>query len=282
VDGSVELIRSFAKLNIGLHFTGRRVSDGYHLLESLFLEIDVHDTLKVKLKRSGEFNLSCSDPSVPTDASNTVLRALERLGPSLPQELGADIHLVKRIPHGAGLGGGSSNAAAVLRLFSAYSSLSEKQLLNIAASVGADVPFFMKGGLQYVTGIGDILRPLDYHFSHSFLLVFPEFTVNTAEAYRSLNLPLHEKLFPAKFAGCLTRPLCWELFENEFEDVINPAHPQVKEIRTALDSAGAVYSSLSGSGSTVYGAFENEAAAAAAADRLKGRWPTIVSRAAQR
>ncbi len=263
------VLKAFAKLNIGLAITGRRASDGYHTLESFFQEIDLYDELEIEESRSGLFTLSCSRDDMPTDEQNTILKALTLMKPHLPADLGAHIHLRKSIPSGAGLGGGSSDAAAVIRHFRPHCDIDEDGLKHVAAKTGADVPFFLRGGLQFVEGIGDILTPVDTRLDVTFLLVFPPIFISTAEAYKKLNFALTESKNTSNLRGFLTRPIRWELFENAFEDVLVPTYPQIREIRDLLTAHGAVGSGLSGSGSTVYGVYESEELAGAAAAKIQ-------------
>ncbi|HEY6843661.1 MAG TPA: 4-(cytidine 5'-diphospho)-2-C-methyl-D-erythritol kinase, partial [Thermoanaerobaculia bacterium] len=137
-------LAAHAKINWSLRVTGKR-DDGYHDIETLFQTISLHDTLTIE--PADTLELTCSDPSIPTDDTNLVMRAAKAAG------LTARIHLEKRIPAGGGLGGGSSDAAAVL-------SFAKKFDGNIALSIGSDVPFFIHGGTQYATGRGDLLTPL--------------------------------------------------------------------------------------------------------------------------
>jgi len=145
------VLTSNAKLNIGLRILGRRPEDGYHLLETIFQEIDLADEIQIEeLKQRGifheRFTLTCADPNIPLDDSNLIMKAIWAMIPYLPIDLGAKIHLVKRIPTGAGLGGGSSNAAALLKWLNLKAKLCENDLAEIALNLGADVPFFLNGG----------------------------------------------------------------------------------------------------------------------------------------
>ena len=270
-----DYIKSYAKINIGLVFTGKR-DDGYHLLESIFQEINLHDTLSIQKNQSGLWQLHCNQTHIPTDKRNTIIKALNLLKPWLPKTLGADIILTKRIPDGAGLGGGSSNAGAILRYFQNESTIDDQHLHTIATQIGADVPFFLKGGLQFVSGIGDKLETIERKLDVYFVLIFPKFKISTQEAYNKLNFNLTKIKYLPKIRGYTTQRVNWELFENAFEDILIPAHPQIREIKDRLYELGAVHAGLSGSGSTVYGICESEDQARIATKEMSKDYSTIL------
>ena len=136
--------------------------------------------------------------------------------------------------------------------------LSTNEMERLAASVGADVPFFIKGGVQLIEGIGDILTPMDYALlkEYSFLLVVPPIHISTPWAYNALNKTLQPNKRLPKFSP-LSKPMKWELFDNDFERVIRKTYPEISNIKEKLQNAGALYAGLSGSGSTVFGVFDN-------------------------
>jgi len=177
---------------------------------------------------------------------------------SIPSEYA--IHLKKVIPIGSGLGGGSSNGACTLKVLNKLWELnySLNKLETLGVKLGADVPFFIRGSLQQVEGIGDKLTPqndsalLGFHF----LLIIPSFHISTFEAYKSLNKPLYPVKNRSKFPP-VSRPVSWQLFDNDFEKMIRKAYPEIGDIKKNLQDAGALYAGLSGSGSTVFGVFDN-------------------------
>jgi 4-diphosphocytidyl-2-C-methyl-D-erythritol kinase len=262
-------LKSYGKINIGLRILGRRPVDGYHLLESIFCEISLHDTLHVEINHSGTFKLQCSQPDIPLDGSNTIAKAWQSIKPYLPTDMGATVFLEKKIPSGAGLGGGSSNAATFLKYLASYSP--EKIALpDLALGIGADLPFFLEGGLKHVTGIGEKLAPFSLEIPPYILLVKPPIHISTPWAYKALKIPLTAEKKSPIFTGF---PVVWQnrtLFENEFEKVIYPAYPQIGEIKEVLLDSGADFASLSGSGSTVFGIFDNRTAQKNAEERCKG------------
>src|SRR5436190_8446884 len=177
-----------AKINLFLEITGKR-ADGYHTLETVFQTVSLADELTFSLQT--ELTLTCSDPRLPTDESNLVMRAARGLREALKEKRGARISLKKIIPTGAGLGGGSSDAATTLLALQKLwrRSLSTSRLARLAASLGADVPFFLKKGLCVATGIGDRLKPLRRLPRTSLVLVYPGFGVSTKAAYARVALP---------------------------------------------------------------------------------------------
>jgi len=181
-------LTAHAKVNLYLEITGRR-PDGYHTLSTVFQTISLGDDLS--FAPAENFSLTCSDPALPVDERNLVMRAALRLRDALREERGAKIHLDKKVPMGAGLGGGSADAAAtiqgLLKLWGRR--ISTSAVRRLAVQLGADIPFFLKGGLCYATGIGDKLtgrKPLPKTWM---VLVWPGFGVSTKEAYAKVILP---------------------------------------------------------------------------------------------
>jgi 4-diphosphocytidyl-2-C-methyl-D-erythritol kinase len=257
----MKILKSYAKLNLGLRILGRRPEDGYHLLETVFQEIDLADEIRIREFR-GEgvfherFKLSCDDPAIPTDCNNLILKAVRAMVNFVPVDLCADIHLVKNIPSGAGLGGGSSNAAAILNWLNQWAEFNDEDMLGIAVKLGADVPFFLKGGTQYARGIGEQLRPLDIPKDWCAVLVFPDLHISTPWAYEQLRISLTEKPKNAIIPSQLEKAFDWRFFENDFDKAIIPSYPEIGDIKERLLERGAVYAGLSGSGSTVFGICE--------------------------
>ena len=177
---------------------------------------------------------------------------------SMPTEYA--IHLKKIIPIGGGLGGGSSNAATVLRALNKLWKInfSPNKMEKLGAELGADIPFFVRGGFQLAEGIGEKLSPQNDHTLHGlhFLLIIPPFHISTPDAYRLLNKPLRPVENHSKFAP-VSEPVNWQLFDNDFEKVFRKTYPEIGNIKENLQSPGALYAGLSGSGSTVFGVFDN-------------------------
>ena len=249
-------IHANAKVNLALRITGRR-ADGYHRISSVFQQIDAHDTLF--FTAADNYQLTCSNAALPCGESNLCTRAYRALEKRYADHQQWQIHLEKNVPLGSGLGGGSADAAAVLVFLNRawQLQLSEPELLKIAATIGSDVPFFIRGKTQGVEGIGDILRPLQLPTRPLFLLVCPAVAISTAWAYRQFDLTKRKDgyKFNDLFEG---NKIHYELFENQFESVVFPAYPEIGRIKTTLLAQGAVHAGLSGSGSTVFGIFQEK------------------------
>jgi 4-diphosphocytidyl-2-C-methyl-D-erythritol kinase len=242
-------VRSYAKINWSLRVTGRR-GDGFHDLETLFQTISLHDDLI--FHESDALSLTCDDPSVPADESNLVWRAAQALG-SPP----VAIELRKRIPSGGGLGGGSSNAAATLVTLNEMFSLQRDDLPQIALELGSDVPFFLTGGTAYATGRGEVLTPMPPMKGIPLLLLLPKERVLTRDAFSRITRyspPLGAEAYRT-----------FENFTNDFEEPVFELLPQLRDLKRRMLETGAYWAGMSGSGSTIAGAFETAAARDAAA-----------------
>lgn len=230
-------LKSFAKINWALRITGKR-ADGFHDLETVFQTISLHDELT--FHASDRLTLTCDDPTIPRDESNLILRAARAV--SAPPMA---IELRKRIPAGGGLGGGSSNAAATLLAFGQE----RKDLAELALSLGSDVPFFLVGGTAYATGRGEVLTPMRPMGNIPLLLLLPEARVATKEAFARItrySKPLGMDAY-RDFAS----------FTNDFEEPVFAMLPELRELKARLYAAGAKWAGMSGSGSTIVGAFES-------------------------
>ena len=266
------VVRSFAKVNLALAVLARR-ADGFHEIRTVFQTIDLHD--EIEFLPSADLRLDCIGlPDVPAE-SNLVWKAAQELLRLASPAKGARIILRKEIPAGAGLGGGSSNAAATLLGLARFWGIEipGKDLRQIASRLGSDVPFFLQGGTALGAGRGEEISPLPEIRPSPLLVVFPGVHISTAEAYRSLRLALTSQdaaLRIQRFcdrlpdsSGCLTG-----IF-NDFETSILPAYPAVGEAKAFLKSRGAIATLLSGSGSSVFGFFLDEESTLAASREIK-------------
>ena len=177
-------VRAFAKINLSLRVVGRR-ADGYHELRTIFQSIALHDTLTIR-RTSGAFELTCSDPRCPADGTNLVARAAEQVWKAAGRRghaRGVAVHIVKRIPVEAGLGGGSSDGAAAIRALAALWRVDAIRQREIAAALGADVPYFLEGGTVLGLDRGDLLFPLMDRPPEWAVVVVPAFGVSTGEAF---------------------------------------------------------------------------------------------------
>ena len=241
-----------AKINIGLNITSKR-ADGYHNLESIFYPIAWRDILEII--PSKQLSFDSSGLSI-TGQGNLCLKAYE-LMKSHYGIAPVSMHLHKNIPIGAGLGGGSSDAAFTLMALNTIFELGleKDELKKMAAQLGADCPFFIDNAPSLASGIGELLNPIDLDlFNYHLLVVKPNIFVSTVEAFSAIvpqtpSLSLEEEIkMPVKK---------WRL-KNDFEDSIFPKYPELFEIKRSLIQAGALYSSMSGSGSSIYGIFSEK------------------------
>ncbi|MEO6593498.1 MAG: 4-(cytidine 5'-diphospho)-2-C-methyl-D-erythritol kinase [Planctomycetota bacterium] len=258
-----------AKLNLVLRIVGRR-ADGYHLLETLFHTLELHDDLWVALAASGiALHVTADESSlaVPTGPDNLVVRALSKLATAAGYTGGFLARLRKRIPAGGGLGGGSSDAAAALRLGNALlgEPLKAAQLHAVATSLGADVPFFLRGGSQWGRGIGDELEQARVTPMH-FVLLVPPFPCPTAEVYKNYaalwNCPPPQASVRS-VTSSNTRDSAVRIgFCNELEQAAELARPALAVLRRQVVDLGYPAVRMTGSGSTLFVACETESDAA--------------------
>jgi len=262
-------IKSFAKINLGLEVEKKR-PDGYHEIRTLFQAINLSDSLELEEVGSGKIKLWGDDRTIPWDEKNLIFRAALLLQESYKVSRGVRIRVAKSIPAGKGLGGGSSNAAATLlalnRLWSL--DLSRSELLSLAARLGADVPFFLEGGLCLGEGRGDILTPVPDLPPLYGVLFLPSLAISTAEIYARLRLTSRRK--ESKIRRFLTRGKIGliDSLENTLEEPVFNLHPRLKEYKDFLLARETVLCLMSGSGSAVYGLYwEREKA-----ERVLAEW----------
>ena len=260
-------LRAFAKINLCLRILARR-PDNYHELRTIFQTISLHDTLTLSLVPKG-ISLEVSDVALPTGPENLVWRAIDAMRNELKLSFGVHALLEKRIPVARGLGGGSSDAAAALvgMLRLTKKKVPLERLMEIAASLGADVPFFLFGGRALAVNRGDEIYPLPDTRKESIVVVSPrDIGVSTKDAYQWISAELTNRMEPPKIWGFCA--LCWsrqERVANDFEQPVFSRHPRLKEIRDGLLERGAADAALAGSGSAVFGIFRNPARARRAA-----------------
>ena len=271
-------IKTGAKINIGLRILSHR-KDGYHNISTVFQELNFCDELRIS-KADEECRFSSNADWLKNDDSNLCVQTWMRMKEHFPIIKGVDITLEKRIPSGAGLGGGSSNASGVIKgLNSIYKlNLTKAQMKSIASSLGADISFFIHGGTQKGEGIGDRLYPLPHPVKGAILLIIPNVNINTSWAYGLIKNKLEYVDESPNFSSFFQENIFpEEIFKNDFEEVVFPAYPEIGKIKTALIKLGAVYASLSGSGSTVYGIFNDESVAVSAESHFNSSYHTIVT-----
>lgn len=254
---------SNAKINIGLRIVRKR-PDGYHDLETFFQEINLKDTLDIVVTQDHQITMTSDSPDCPTDKSNLAYRAAVLMQPQAGvQQAGCHISIHKTIPVGSGLGGGSSNAATTLcalnRLWQCH--LQEEQLQTLGAHLGADVPFFIQGGLALGQGIGEQLTPLPQTIPYWGVLIAPEVAISTATVYQSLNLNLTKRKKITKFVDFISSyadTSAWKhTLYNDLETVVFQHYSHFQSIVQTLYNKGAFFASMSGSGSALFGLFHN-------------------------
>ena len=248
--------RAFAKINLSLRVLGTR-ADGYHELRTIFQSIGLHDTLTVRAIR-GPFRLTCDDPACPVDAGNLIEGAAARMWHAAgrrgaPRDVVVDLR--KRIPMQAGLGGGSSDAAAALRVFAKRWRVDAGKVHAAAVALGADVPYFLEGGAALGLERGDLLFPLADPPRAWVVLVVPDFGVSTKDAFEWFD---NRRRVPAPDGEMV----------NDLEAPAIARHPEIGRIISALRRSGASQAAMSGAGSAVFGLFSSRQAAFRAANRL--------------
>ncbi len=264
-----------AKVNLGLYILGKR-EDGFHELETLFQMVNWCDEIKIECLGDG-LDLICNQPDIPNDDGNLVIKAARLLQTRFPDRCkGARIHLKKNIPHEAGLGGGSGNAAGTLLGLNFLWGLKLKRedLILMASELGSDVPFFLFSPCAIGRSRGEILEPVNSSIKFYILMVYPGFTLSAAWVYGNLNLKLTKQknnisilenfLLQSEFAQL---GAAWI---NDLEPVVFQEYPEIFVIKKQILAFGAKGALLSGSGSTVFGLFDNLETAKTAYARLEG------------
>ncbi|MDR7578754.1 MAG: 4-(cytidine 5'-diphospho)-2-C-methyl-D-erythritol kinase [Armatimonadota bacterium] len=266
-------LNAYGKVNLSLDVLARR-PDGYHEVETVLHTVELHDTVVLR-DAEGGIRVVCDHRRVPTDEQNLVFRTAQLLREVAGTDRGVEIEVRKRIPPASGLGGGSSDAAVTLLGLAQMWKLrlDHAQLLELAAQVGSDVPFFLVGGAALATGRGERLRYLPTLPATWVVLACPDAEVSTAWAYANLDLarvprrPNTQRLVEALRAedvAAVARELC-----NVFEPLVSERYPQVQELKRRLLEAGALGASMTGTGPAVFGLFPGEAEARRAWEALR-------------
>ncbi|MBU4486237.1 MAG: 4-(cytidine 5'-diphospho)-2-C-methyl-D-erythritol kinase [Candidatus Delongbacteria bacterium] len=258
------IYKANCKLNLHLRVTGK-LPDGYHSLETIFQEIPFYDEIDISIPEEDKIEFSSTGIKIPDGDNNICVKAAEILKDKYSIRKGCKIILQKNVPIGAGLGGGSSDAAATLKALNELWSIGsgDDDLEKIALKLGADVPFFIKGGCACAEGKGEVLRPIEPLLKNgSILLIYPHIHISTPDAYRKLNLNLTNLSNNIIFAEVLKSGVSLsdfhKRFVNDFEDVVFKEYPEIGKIKELLLNEGADLAAMSGSGSTVFGFFTSE------------------------
>jgi 4-diphosphocytidyl-2-C-methyl-D-erythritol kinase len=275
--GAPLVVRAYAKINLGLRVLRKR-PDGYHDIETIFHRVDISD--EVTISTSPVLSLTCSDPTLPTDEKNLAYRAAKLLQdePGLFGFPRVAITLKKQIPMGAGLGGGSSDAAATLLGVVEHLRLPvpHTRLCSLAAAIGSDVPYFLSHGSAYATGRGERLKPVKISIPYWILVAYPGIHVSTPWAYAGLrkSISLREERSDSESLETLIVKFLEDpvrnslLLRNDFESVVFAEHPEIAVLKQSFLDGGALFAQMSGSGSSVFGLFRDERTARECASRF--------------
>ena len=252
------IVKAPAKINLYLEIINKR-ADGYHNIESVMHTVSLFDILEFTKIKDNKIELVCDNADLFDTKKNLVYKAAEKVKEKYKINFGVKIKLTKNIPMGAGLGGGSSDAAATILALNKIWNINDdiKNLELLGATLGADVPFFMTGGTAKISGIGDIVEKINTNFSGTFVLVKPNFGVSTPYAYSKVKFPLTNTHKISKITTILEKEAfdfesAKDLFFNRFEDFIFDEYQEIKQIRKVLEELGCA-SLMSGSGATVFG-----------------------------
>ena len=252
------IVKAPAKINLYLEIINKR-SDGYHNIESVMHTVSLFDILEFDEIKDNKIELVCENTDLSNDKKNLVYKAAQKVKEKYNIKNGVRIKLTKNIPMGAGLGGGSSDAAATILALNKIWNINDdiKNLELLGSTLGADVPFFMTGGTAKISGIGDIVEKVNTNFNGTFILVKPDFGVSTPYAYSKVKFPLTnirkiDKIINDLEKGVFDFESAKDLFFNRFEDFIFDEYQEIKQIRDVLENLGCA-SLMSGSGATVFG-----------------------------
>lgn len=273
------ILKAYAKINISLDVMGKR-EDGYHDLRMIMQTIDLYDVISVKQICYG-IKVICNKPEVPTDKSNLVYKAAELFIDTYGIEGGVEINIEKNIPIAAGLAGGSTNAAAVLKVMrDIYKpEIEDKDLMKLGVKIGADVPYCIVGGTALCEGIGEKITEVKPFTNHILLLVKPSFGVSTKEVYQNLQVDKIEEHPDTEYLiKCIKEDNLLEVaknMKNVLENVTLKKYSILKHIKEEIAKMGAVGTLMSGSGPTVLAFFEDMLKAQICYDKIKKEYHEV-------
>jgi 4-diphosphocytidyl-2-C-methyl-D-erythritol kinase len=266
-------LRAHAKINLGLVILGKR-PDGYHEIETLFHTVDLYD--EIELEDAREIEISSSAEGIPTDSRNLCHQAATLLREHTGFRGGVRVSLTKHIPAGAGLGGGSADAGGVLRHLPAFWNVAvpEDDLRRIALHIGSDVPFFLKPGTAIGKGRGEILSYISFDFPFTILVCYPNIHIPSAWAYSVAGTRTRQRKLPLE-SLLKTVPGDWEYFcanlVNDFEEIVCETYPEIGIVKDEMMRGGAINALLSGSGSAMFGLFNDPRKAARVLELLRAK-----------
>lgn len=273
-------IKAYAKINISLDIVGKRESDGYHLLKMIMQNIDLYDEISIEKQKEG-ITISCNKNYVPTDSRNLAYKAASLFKETYNIDDGVHIDIVKNIPVSAGLAGGSTDAAAVLKLMNKIFEVnaSDEELMNIGLKLGADIPYCINGGTALCEGVGEKITTLQPFKNKILVLVKPSFGVSTKEVYKSFNLdrvrvhPKTDSLIEAMENDDLYYVA--NNMKNLLENVTLRKHNILIKIKEEMNRYGAVGSMMSGSGPSVFAFFDDMLKAQRCYEKMKESYKEV-------
>lgn len=273
-------IKAYGKINIALEVVGKR-EDGYHLLRMIMQNIDLYDLIELNEKRSNDITIECNKPYVPKDDRNLAYKAARLFMDTYKINRGIHIDIVKNIPVAAGLAGGSTNAAAVLKALNEMFAVgaSEQDLMDLGVKLGADIPYCIKGGTCLCEGIGEKISELKSFKDKILVLVKPPFGVSTKDVYGAIDI---NKIFKKVLVNELIEAIEKDdlLFvaknmKNHLENVTLRRHPLIIKIKEDMIKMGSIGSMMSGSGPTVFGFFDDMLKAQSCYERMKKQFNDV-------
>lgn len=273
------LLKAYAKINITLDVVGKR-DDGYHLLKMIMQNIEVYDLININKIKSG-ITLSCNKKYVPEDDRNLAYKAARIFLEKYKINEGVEIYIKKNIPVAAGLAGGSTDAAAVLKAMNLLFEVnaSNEELMDLGLSLGSDIPYCIKGGTALCEGIGEKVIPLASFKGHVLVIAKPAFGVATKEVYGSLDI---NKIYKHPDTDSIIEAInnndintVSNCMKNVLENVTLKKHKILRDIKREMKEAGALNSQMSGSGPTIFGFFDDMLKAQLCYDRLKAKYPEV-------
>ena len=269
---------SYAKINLFLNIVSKR-QNGYHDIQSVMQTVNIKDIIEIKYTDKG-ISISCDDESIPVDSSNSVWKAASIIMERYGIEGGVSIDIKKTIPSGAGLAGGSGNAAAVIigmnNLFTLE--MTDDEMAEIAVKIGADVPYCLIGGTCIAEGIGEVLKRINDFTWDNILIVKPEISISTAGVYGKVEKQMYNRY---EMSGIVKKISEMEFEKalsftgNILEDVVEEIHPEIRDIKNEMKSFNALLSMMTGSGSAVVGFFKNEKDLERCAEALEKKYDKI-------
>ncbi len=267
-------LKSRAKINLSLDVIGKR-SDGYHEVEMVMQQIDLYDNIIINERNDNEIKIFTNCEYIPKNSTNIAYKSADKLRSVFSICKGVDIHIDKHIPVAAGLAGGSSNAAAVLKGLNKLWSLglSQKELMDIGVTIGADIPFCILGGTALAEGIGEKLTPIDSNIKNTWIvLAKPPISVSTKEVYEGLNLSkIKNRPNTTKLINSIKKGNLYSVSNNignVLETVTEKKYSVITEIKRKMMEYNALGSMMSGSGPTVFGIYKNYERAKSAYEHL--------------